>query len=570
MEVVIMIRRNVKKVTAVVLAAVCMFSVVGCGNKSGGQSGIGKYQGGNFDAKKICDGVTLTIAVPETTRISDWNENEMTKYIEEKLGVDLEFEVYAAASFNTKINTMVMSGDDLPDMIMGTNLGSLVQTWGQAGALVELTDYYEDKNFAANIQAAGKGAGYSIADYMKDGDGNIYGLPAMEQSDVASTWQRLWIYEPWVKALGAKMPETIDEYASLCKQVAARDMNGNGNAKDEIPLVGCGFNANLGWGEWFEPLMNAFTYAYDPSFWVLEDGTLSAAYATEEWKNGLIYIKENFFDTGLLGDQVYTNTFDNVKASLFGNEVKVFSFVGWQYEGADYNACVGYKAIDGLTDKNGNNGDSMYMSVRPEARGCITTDCANPEAAFLVYDLMCSEYLSITTRYGQEGEDWFLVDDNTDLEGYIGTEGKKMEWISENYSLEFWSSTEATEKSFLKTGPYLLTQAMHDSYGIKFDTSTDIGKLKYDAFLINNESVQTALENRRKEVFDYAPLTHEERDNVSDKKSTLLDYVEEMTAAFLTGRKDINAEWENYLNELDSIGLEEVLDVYQEAYSRVH
>ena len=564
-------KRNIlKKCIAVILAGLCMVSTVGCGDDAGKKNGLSKYQNGNFDAKEICDGVTLTIAVPETTRISDWNENEMTMYIEETLGVELEFEVYSAANFTTKINTMVMSGDELPDMIMGSSFGSLVQTWGQAGALVELSEYYADDNFAANIKKASEGAGYNIADYMKDGDGNIYGPPAMEQSDVASTWQRLWIYEPWVKALGAEMPKTIDEYVALCKQVVAKDMNGNGNANDEVALLGCGFNSNVGWGDWFEPLMNAFVYAYDQSFWVLEDGELSAAYASQEWKEGLTYIKNNFFDTGLLGDEVFTNTLDNAKATLFGNEVKVFSFVGWQYEGADNNACVGYKSIGGLTDADGNNGESMYMSVVPEARGCITMDCANPEAAFLVYDLMCSEYLSITTRYGQEGEDWILVDEDTDITGYENNKGNDITWASENYSLKFWSSTEPTTKSFLKTGPFLLTQEMHDSYGIKFDTSNATGQLKQQAYQINNESVEQALANKREEIFDYAPLTQEERDEVSDMKSTLLDYVEEMTASFLTGRKDIDAEWQAYLDELNTIGIEDVVKIYQEAYTRVH
>ena len=560
--------KKMKRLVAGILAGLCVISAVGCGNDSAGKkTNVGS---GDFDAKEICDGVTLTVAVPENTRISDWNENEMTKYIEETLGVKLEFEVYAAKDFKTKINTMVMSGDELPDMIMGTSLGSQVQTWGQVGALVELSDYYADDNFAANIKSASEGAGYDIAAYMKDGNGDIYGLPGMEQSSIAATWERLWIYEPWVKALGAEMPETIDEYVALCKQVMAKDMNGNGDASDEVALVGCGFSSNTAWGDWFEPLMSAFTYAWDQSFWVVDDGTLSVAYATPEWKNGLNYIKENFFDTGILGNEVFTNTLDNVKATLFGDEVKVFSFVGWQYEGASYETCVGYKAIDGLTNADGENGDSMYMTVVPDAKACITKDCDNPDAAFLVYDLMCSSYMSITQRYGREGEDWFWVDENTDLDGYVSSTGEDITWCSENYSLAFWSSTEATTKSFIKTGPFLLTQAIHDSYGIKFDTATENGKLMYEAYKINNDSVEQALANKRAEIFDYAPLTADERDEVSDMKATVLDYVEEMTAAFLTGRKSIDSEWDNYLKELDKIGLDTVLEIYQKAYDRVH
>lgn len=560
----------IKKAVAAVLLATLAVSVVGCGKDTEKQSGLSKYQGENFDAKEICEGVTLTIAVPEKARIADWEESEVTKYIEETLGVELEFEVYASANFTTKINTMVMSDDDLPDMIMGDSMGSLIQTWGQAGALVELSDYYADPNFAANIQKASEEAGYDIAHYMQDGDGNIYGLPALEQTVGRTVWQRLWIYEPWVKALGAEMPKTIDEYLALCKQVKAKDMNGNGKTNDEIVLAGCGFNSGAGYGDWFEPLMNAFTYAFDESFWLVEDGKISAAYATDEWKQGLTYIKENFFDTGLLDDKVYTNTVENVRASIFGDEVKAFSFVGWQYEGGDYSNCVGYKAITGLTNANGENGESMYMPALPMAKACITTDCDNPEAAFLVFDLLCGEQLSITSRYGKEGEDWFRVDENTNLDEYIGTEGYDTTWVSENNSLEFWSSTASTTSSYLQVGPYLRTQGVLGRYGLKKDTTTEYGKLLYEAYMINDESVKNAYENRREEVFDFAPLTEEERKDASRKKDTLLDYVTEMTAAFLTGKSDIEKEWNSYLKELDTIGLEEVTETYQKAYDRQH
>ena len=43
-----------------------------------------------------------------------------------------------------------------------------------------------------------------------------------------------------------------------------------------------------------------------------------------------------------------------------------------------------------------------------------------------------------------------------------------------------------------------------------------------------------------------------------------------MTAAFLTGSKDIDAEWDAYLAELDKIGIEELQEIYQAAYTLVH
>ena len=42
----------------------------------------------------------------------------------------------------------------------------------------------------------------------------------------------------------------------------------------------------------------------------------------------------------------------------------------------------------------------------------------------------------------------------------------------------------------------------------------------------------------------------------------------EITAKFITGEVDIDAEWDNYLKELDALGLQDVLDAYNAAYQR--
>ena len=48
------------------------------------------------------------------------------------------------------------------------------------------------------------------------------------------------------------------------------------------------------------------------------------------------------------------------------------------------------------------------------------------------------------------------------------------------------------------------------------------------------------------------------------------NYVKQTTAEFLTGERDIDAEWDAYLAELERIGYQTVLDVYQTAYDRVN
>ena len=76
--------------------------------------------------------------------------------------------------------------------------------------------------------------------------------------------------------------------------------------------------------------------------------------------------------------------------------------------------------------------------------------------------------------------------------------------------------------------------------------------------------------NARPEVFDYYPLTTEQNEKALEIQVTANNYVSEMTAAFLTGSKDIDAEWDNFLAQLKVIGLDELQEIYQSAYTLVH
>lgn len=43
-----------------------------------------------------------------------------------------------------------------------------------------------------------------------------------------------------------------------------------------------------------------------------------------------------------------------------------------------------------------------------------------------------------------------------------------------------------------------------------------------------------------------------------------------MTAAFLTGKADIDAEWDSYLAQLETIGIDTLIADYQAGYDRAH
>ena len=51
----------------------------------------GLFAGCGKDEEVVTEGGKLTIGIPQTVKISDYKDNAFTKYIEESLGIELQF-----------------------------------------------------------------------------------------------------------------------------------------------------------------------------------------------------------------------------------------------------------------------------------------------------------------------------------------------------------------------------------------------------------------------------------------------------------------------------------------------
>ena len=120
---------------------------------------------------------TLTVWVPEDLRIEDWNTNDMTLWLEEQGGFDLDIVALASGDdFKTKVNMALIAGSisDLPDVIVcanGTFSDTDVWDWAQAGAILPLTEYYNNPELAVNINEAIERCGVDYTKQITSPDG---------------------------------------------------------------------------------------------------------------------------------------------------------------------------------------------------------------------------------------------------------------------------------------------------------------------------------------------------------------------------------------------------------------
>lgn len=588
--------KTIKRLLAAVISCSMLAAcLTGCGNNSGNASKTSESQTASasgetsvaektsdaasssteeeFDARAITEGVTLTIAVASDTRVADYDDNDVTHNIEETWGVNLEFIVIPSEDFKQKINLMINSGEKLPDIILSAS--GYDSSWVTAGAILDLSKYYDDPNYSPNITKAAEENDTDIRNYLTTADGKIYGLPRWEANGETQTYKKMWIYKPWLDALGLEVPDTLEEYYEACKLVVENDMNGNGK-RDEIATWGVGLSG--AYNGWFGTLMSGFVYAHDGSYRVVEDGKVSFAYTTDEWKEGLKYIKK-FFDEGLIPTEIFTQNTEAYEAQMFAEVPTVFSFCQYHTRGTDAVRESEYTYVVGLKDENGENGYSYWTASKPANGGVITTDCENPDAAFIVCDYIASEYISICNRYGTQGVHWDYWENVKDEEWAknYGTASGEEPYIVGTLNIcrdpeaeNIWSASTPHTTGWRNNGFFLRTPKLMNSFAGLMVPTTEEQELSIFNSKKFTEATQAYFANRKEEIYDHGPTTSEEDAAIADAKSALNSYVQEMIAAFVTGGQDIDAYWDTYLAELDKIGIDEVLEVYQTAYDRVH
>ena len=117
-----------KRLISMVLVAVMVLGVfAGCSKKeASGGSGV------------------LTVGVPQNASITSYEDNALTKYIEEQTGIDLQFEFFSTgAGEQTQQLTLMCSGNEkLPDVLVGfiSMASSTYNQFGEDGFFIDLTD----------------------------------------------------------------------------------------------------------------------------------------------------------------------------------------------------------------------------------------------------------------------------------------------------------------------------------------------------------------------------------------------------------------------------------------------
>ncbi len=558
-----------KKFRVVSLILVCMLlitaSLTGCGQKTGTAGGDVLNPLGSDPISK--EKVTLEFMMSNSGQVEDYETNKYTQEIERMGNIDIKFNLLSPADSGTVINLTLSSGKDLPDVVNGNLAADVVSTYGEAGVIIPLNDYYENSSYylKPQLEAYEADTGIDLLKYITMSDGNIYGVIKYNESLQNEIPDVLWINKAWLAQAGMEVPTTLDEFTAALSYFKTHDMNGNGKA-DEIPAVDYAAGAMLGLIE------NAFVKTGVDNITIAADGSLEMSYATEGYKEFLKYAN-TLYNKGLIDPVTFSQDNDTRKTLLNGETtiVGVFSGTSTSVLTAGSARREEHHYAPMFLDNPAKPGYSTfrYMKTMPDQGMFITKECQYPETAFRVADYMCSEKMTVWSRWGEEGSDWLAPSESTvgmyDFIDYPAYLEPVLQWGSKQNS-HWQNATPGFRRTNISLGmasndksqesKAFAIKELHERYSDP-NWSKDDPNTKLFFEKVTNDRVYRLI------------FTADELSERSDIINAIDPYVKQMRYEFVSGKTSIDGGWNAYIKELKGMNVDRLVEIYNTAYDRM-
>ncbi len=510
----------------------------------------------------VTEQITLNVFAPAIPSIVDLNTNKFTEWYEEHTGVHIEWTT-APQSNSEEVMNLMLAGGDLPDIILGMAMRpETEEKYGPTEKmLVPLNDLID--NYAPNFKAILE-TRPEILKFITATDGNIYGLPSIQDCYHCTYSQKMWINQDWLNKLGLKTPETIDDFYHVLVAFRDNDPNGNGQ-KDEIPLAGCKENEG-----WFQSVtgfvLNAFVYdsgVYNQiKDYETADGKVETSINKDGYREGLRLLNK-MYSEGLIYPDSFTMTGDSMKA-LALNETELVGCAPAGHLAMFLDVATNperYRHYTSLAPVAGPDGTrhASYFPYFPIEQGEFYITSANqyPEASMRWADDFYNYTTGMRRSWGEEGVAWRVAE-----EGEVGLDG--------------------TTPALFKTLVPFDEQAQNNNWswlGIEFVDNTlwnGINVTTPDMDLYSTDGFEKLLWVETEQKYEpFKPtqateliklrLDEDANDELATLQVQLKNYIEASRVDFITGTQSLDNDWDTYISTLNDLGLPRYLELKQAA-----
>lgn len=462
--------------------------------------------------------------------------------IQERTNITIDFQVQT----NSDNYLPMMTAATYPDIITANHYsmypGRLNQLYLD-GVAVELNQYMDEymPNFSKIVKEYP-----TIARDLQVEDGKYIFASTLydvenEEDRMANSVYGLAIREDWLDTVGLDMPKNMADWYEVLKAFKTMDPNGNGE-QDEEPVC----MASSGW----KYFLCAYGIGDDP---ILDDeGKVHYGYAmpaykeflTEmnRWNNeGLFY---NWFKKATLLDQE-ERTIGNFAGAIKtqAEELDVddpdsyISKLRQSVPEAKLTAAPWPETADGEA--------LCYSNIASFGTDTtiITSNCKTPQAAAYFIDYLYSEEGSNYLSWGIEGESYEVVN------------GEKQMMDDMDEDVEFYDTT--LKKRYTYADPTTIGFPMFKTF------ASCILSTKSDSYV---DACSVWSKGDTSYRMPYAVMLNDKQTaTIDDLENTMKDYIRESRQKFIEGKEPLT-NYDNYLTQLDLLGVDEYIAIWQECY----
>ncbi|MBQ3557067.1 MAG: extracellular solute-binding protein [Oscillospiraceae bacterium] len=548
---------HLKKIVSLALAVLMVAGLAACGKEPAPTDHTGKV---------------LTVGIQQRAAVDDMDNNLLTLYLEEKLGIDIQFVPFAlgASDWRAQVNAMIAAGEPLPDVMWGFGWNENERyDYGSQGYIIDLTDLMRSESATAAAyrermaEVFGEDMFETVMRNIASPDGAVYGFPTIVQGDTTYSSMNVFINQKWLDNLGLEVPTNMDELMTVLRAFKTQDPNQNGKA-DEFPAVGQVGPTNTTTGTQNGDLpawiINNYQYTCDKRQWNSVDGKLYSPYITDEYREGLKTLN-TMVSEGLVDAFTWTSTYGSSEMTAMwtpANDTAIAGVVAGAIAARvaqDSPVALEYVPLPPF-----NYAPIDINNVIPPCNIFITESCQDTELAFDMLLAMTDFEGTMRARRGVEGEHWVLEEDDSP------------------YGQGIRQLVQITAPHHVHWGAYVghLVRGSQDTYEHDIRDPEQVWSNSVNDIMLDHEAayVAKADANNPKETVDKIIYSPEETEELGTRPAELLMFIKESRAKFATGAAGFDpnsdADWANYLQTLDNMGLQDWLRISQGAYDRMN
>lgn len=474
----------------------------------------------------------------DVTGYTEWNELPILDTIQELTGVKYRFITVSTTAQTEQFNLMMASGDWC-DVINAADY----YTGGQQQAYAEdiiydLTDILPEA--APNYYNLLMDTNQSTIDLVLQG-GRHLGMNVL-YTDPYKDQGPLYRGD-WLEEMGVGVPTNFEEFDKVLYYFKDKATKGALYVSYTGSIDGLGniFDCSI-----FDVSGNATGCAMNLD---VLDGTYRSDLVTDNYRNYLEYFIQLYKD-GVIADDFYTLNYTDTEKEQAAGKNEFGMWLDWannMYVTLDYAVDSSFSMVPAgkLLNDEGLYTYGSNTTLADNKGYNITTQCEEPELLCSFWNYFYTDEGMVYANYGIEGLSWEY--DDAGIRQYT-------EYITNN--------PDGINSMIVKiVNMFSQTPMLKDNMA---SINSD-----YDAAGLEAIEVWSDLSNQvaYHAIPAAAELNTEESNSIATTQTDIITYATEAILKFMTGTEELNdANWDAYCDQCYKLGLQDVIDVYQNAY----